>query len=164
MPSVDKYIKLIYIFAALFITAYISKLFVSTGMESWYMFSYKPEITPADSVFPIAWGILYILLGLSLFFATFDSSFAEVHKYNNEFVLQLVLQILWCWAFFYNGALMWGFIILLIMDFTAFRMIRIFNENSRIAAFLLYPYLAWLLYATLLNLNFVTELGTSVNI
>lgn len=161
--QVDKYIKIIYIFCIIFITAYISKIFTNLGMSAWYFASYKPDITPADSIFPIVWTILYFMLGLSLLFAIRESSFSEVHKYNNEFIFQLFLQILWCYTFFYQGQLMLGFLILVVMDIATFRMIHIFNDSNRWAAYLLYPYLAWILFATIINLNFVTELGLSVN-
>lgn len=161
MIRVDKYIKLIYIFAVLFLTAHISRIFVETGMMNWYEFSYKPSITPVNEVFPIVWTIMYLLIGAALFFAIYDSPMEEVHKYNNEFLLQMVLQCLWCYTFFTKGELLWGFVVIVVMVLTAFRMIRIYTDAGRLSGGLLYPYLIWLLYATYLNLNFVIELGVS---
>ena len=79
MIRVDKYIKLIYIFAVLFLTAHISRIFVETGMMNWYEFSYKPSVTPVNEVFPIVWTIMYLLIGAALFFAIYDSPMEEVH-------------------------------------------------------------------------------------
>ena len=136
MQGVDKYIKLIYATAILFLTIHICRMFTETGLIGWYEFSYKPAMTPVNEVFPIVWTIMYILIGASFFIAIKDLPLEEVHKYNN--VIALVL--------------------------TAFRMIRVYNEAGRWSGNLLYPYLFWLLYATILNLNFVIELGSSVAI
>lgn len=162
--SVDKYIKLIYIFAMLLLTMHVCRIFVDTGMNDWYEFSYKPRTTPANEVFPIAWTIMYLLLGAALFLAIQDAQFSEIHKYNNEFILQLLLQGLWCYVFFAQGALLWGLIIIVIMLPTVFRMIRIYTDAGRLSGGLLYPYLAWLLFACWLNVNFVIELGASVSV
>ena len=164
MQGVDKYIKLIYATAILFLTIHICRMFTETGLIGWYEFSYKPAMTPVNEVFPIVWTIMYILIGASFFMAIKDLPFEEVHKYNNEFLLQMVLQSLWCYTFFAKGQLLWGLIVIIVLVLTAFRMIRVYNEAGRWSGNLLYPYLFWLLYATILNLNFVIELGSSVAI
>ncbi len=164
MPNINKYLKAIYIVAILLLTAHISRVFIDIGMINWYEFSYKPAMTPVNEVFSIIWSILYVLIGISLFLAIYDSPFEEIYKYNNEFLLQMVLQCLWCYAFFAKGQLLWGFIITILLVLTAFRMIRIYNEAGRYSGAFLYPYLLWLLYATYLNLNFVIEIGTSAEI
>ena len=36
------------------------------ALNNWYPFLAKSQITPPDYVFPIVWGILYILMGISI--------------------------------------------------------------------------------------------------
>ena len=43
-----------------------ASLFQREAIAEWYPFLNKPVLTPPNGAFPIVWGILYILIGISL--------------------------------------------------------------------------------------------------
>ena len=67
------------------------------------------------------------------------------------FTLNLFLQALWTFVFFYNAYFLVGFAILVVLNFVAFAMIKIFYAVSKPAGLLLIPYMLWLLFAAYLN-------------
>ena len=71
------------------------------------------------------------------------------------FIVQLVLNALWSIIFFgyYNPLLALAEIIVLAA--MVLLTIRIFLKISKPAAYLLYPYFAWIGFATMLNLSIV---------
>ena len=51
---------------AIAITLLAGKYFTSMGISEWYNEAVKPALTPPNYVFPIVWGILYVLQAVSL--------------------------------------------------------------------------------------------------
>ena len=44
----------------------LSAILQHPSIEEWYPLLDKPSLTPPDIAFPIAWGIIYICMGISL--------------------------------------------------------------------------------------------------
>ena len=66
----------------------------------WYPLLVKPALTPPDIAFPIAWGIIYLCMGLSL---------GRVLRYGDKryvtlWFLQLAVNFLWSVFFFTQPA------------------------------------------------------------
>ena len=80
-------------------------------------------------------------------------------KANNIFIIQLFLQILWCFTFFVQGHLGLGLAIIVLLDFSVFKMISLYAKVNKTASYMLYPYYWWLLFATFMNFNFVYKFG-----
>jgi tryptophan-rich sensory protein len=152
-------IKFFYVFFAVMLTAYICSVFTNNGISQWYDNIEKPFLTPPNKVFPIAWAILYVLIIISTFIALKDADSYNRKKANNYFILQLFLQILWCFTFFAEGHLGLGFAIILLLDIAVFKMIGIYSKINKTASYMLYPYYWWLLFATFMNFNFVYNFG-----
>ncbi len=114
----------------------------------------KPEITPPSIVFPIVWIILYIIMGISSYIIY--SSSADSSQKKNAFIfygIQLILNSLWTLLFFrLNLYLLSFFWILLIIVFVIITIIK-FYKIKPVAAYLLIPYLLWLVFAAILNFN-----------
>lgn len=147
--------KFFYAAAAVLLTAYICSVLTQTGIRGWYHAFPRPRLTPPDIVFPIAWSVIYALLIISTFIVLRDAKDALRDRANNLFILQLVLQILWCAAFFVEGYLGLGLAVIILLDIAVFKMIMTFGRINRLAAWLVYPYYWWLLFATFLNASFV---------
>ena len=79
------------------------------------------------------------------------------------FLLQLILQVLWCFLFFYKGMVLVGFIIILWLIFTVLRMIKIFTKIDTTAGVLNYFYILYISFAAFLNLSFMYANGYVVN-
>ncbi len=155
--------NLIYISVSVFLTAYICSVFTQYGIKNWYdnVVADIP-LTPPKYIFPIFWSVIYVLIIAAVTIALRCGDKSKKNKANNLFLLQLFLQILWCYAFFAQGLLGLGFIVLLLLDLTVFKMITVYLQIKKAAGLLLYPYYWWLLFATFLNFNFVYNLGFAV--
>ena len=152
--------KFLYVLTAVLLTAYISSIFTQFGIKGWYNNVVADiPLTPPNFVFPIVWSVLYVLIIAATVIVLNCGDKVKKQKANNLFLLQLFLQILWCYTFFAQGLLGLGFVVLILLDITVFKMIAFYLQIKRVAGFLLYPYYWWLLFATFLNFNFVYNLG-----
>lgn len=156
--------KFVYSLAAVVITWYVSAVFIRSGISTWYAAIDKPFLTPPATVFPIIWGIIYILMILAFYKvlkrAGDDNSTQK--KANELFLGQLLLQIIWCYVFFARGYLAAGLAVIILLDLVVYRMIHVFKETDKYAAYMMCAYFIWLLYASLLNLNFVWDYGAVI--
>ncbi len=118
----------------------------------WYQTIQTSTLTPPNYVFPIAWTILYTLIGVSGYI-TFKQGFNI--KAKSYFIVQLALNYIWTPVFFGSQAPVYGFIIILLMiGFTALIVIEFYRENKT-ATYLLFPYLSWIIFAAYLNLQVI---------
>lgn len=159
-----KYVSMAYIFAITAVVAYYSKFFITEGINEWYHFIFHPNIVPGDSFYLIGWMVADILLGAAFMVLILRLPAVEFPKYNYPFLGLLILQFLWCYAFFFCKQLGWGLVIMLPYTILAFRSIRIFKEGEQLAAQLLYPYFAFILYTTFVNMSMVTEHGLTAEL
>ena len=111
----------------------------------------KPALAPPSIVFPIAWGILYILMGISAYMICV-SDHPDTGGAIAVYAVQLAVNFLWPLVFF-NGSLFWlAFATLVLLWVLVYIMIRRFYKIKPIAAYLQIPYLLWLTFAAYLNL------------
>lgn len=97
-------------------------------------------------VFPIVWSILYILMGISSYIVRNNKELMSIYKVN------LVINLLWPIIFFTLNFKVFGFFwILLLILVAGYMMYKFYNKN-KISAYLLIPYLLWLIFASILNL------------
>ncbi len=135
-------------FLAVFATALIGSLFTDT--TGWYE-SIKPAITPPNFIFPIAWTILFIFIGVSIYLSWTNATKNEKAGIAAFFSINLILNILWSVFFFgmKNPSLSFADIILL--WFSIIFLIKTTWKISRLSAWLLLPYALWVSFAALLN-------------
>ena len=113
-------------------------------------------LNPPSFVFPLAWTILYILIGVSIYL--FDK--LELSKEEND---QGV--ILYYFDLFFNSTWTLLFFKLKLRVFSCFwlgalvliALIRFFvmKKKAKISAYLLLPYIMWLMFALYLNIAIV---------
>lgn len=97
-------------------------------------------------VFPIVWSILYIFMGISSYIVRNNKELMSIYKVN------LVINLLWPIIFFTLNFKVFGFFgILLLILVVGYMMYKFYNKN-KISAYLLIPYLLWLIFASILNL------------
>ena len=69
------------------------------SLTMWYPFLHRSPLSPPNLVFPIVWSILYLLMGISA--GLVSGSGDETRRLVlTVFVVQLVLNFLWCITFF----------------------------------------------------------------
>ena len=115
----------------------------------------SPPLSPPGIIFPIVWAILYALMGIASYII-----FEEVKGRQNEqkqalsfYGAQLAVNFIWPIIFFklkaYTAAVFVIFILLILVIITAAR----FKALNKTAFWLFVPYIAWLLFATYLNIG-----------
>lgn len=113
----------------------------------------KPFLAPPTIVFPIAWTILYLLMG---FGAAIIYSKEEYSTYRSTglvlHVVQLILNFFWSIIFFNMGQYVFAFIWLIILWLVVLSMIMNYKKISKTAFVLNVPYIVWLTFAAYLNL------------
>lgn len=140
---------------ALLVSLLLVAATASTGArfrpDEWYRQLQKPGWTPPDIVFPIAWGVLYLLMAIAAWriYMAEDSPFrtASLVVYG----LQLVANAAWSWLFFGRkqvAAALMDIALLLSLITLA---IVLFANVSIVAAWLMVPYWLWVLLALTLN-------------
>lgn len=153
----------IYALLSVAIVAIISSYFTRHGIAAWYHNAVPSRFTPPDSVFPIVWSILYFLMVLSFYGILQLPDKNQTLDARLLFLSQLLLNIVWCFSFFYAKQLAGGFCIILVMDYLVYRTITAFQKLRPVSAFLLYPYFLWLSYASFLNLIFIINNGVIID-
>jgi len=153
MKKSDKKL-LIYSFGIVFVFAAIGSFFTSSAINSWYVTVNKPVITPPNWFFPIIWTTLYILMALSLYLVWLKGLKKNLLA-ATLFISQLFLNALWCALFFGFKQFLFGLIEIVFLWFNILAATIEFWHIDRKSAYLLFPYLAWVLLATMLNFMFV---------
>ena len=136
-----------------YLIAFIGGIFTSGNTSSEWYLSIRPDITPPNWVFPIAWNILYACIAISFYFS-FLSSKNKKTKTNliTIFGINLFLNLLWSFLFFSMKNPFLAFINILILFISIIFMLNITKKLNKVSFYLLIPYLLWISFASLLNL------------
>ncbi|MFA5933484.1 MAG: TspO/MBR family protein [Microgenomates group bacterium] len=135
----------------------LGSVFTFPAISSWYIYLNKPPFNPPNYLFGPVWTILYFLMGLTLYLL-WTKKKTDKGIRNNAYVaffVQLILNVIWSLVFFGLHNLLAGFLIIIILWIAILETIRRINLVDKTAANLLYPYLAWVSFATILNLSIV---------
>ncbi|MFB2553129.1 TspO/MBR family protein [Ensifer soli] len=121
----------------------------TTAPGAWYAGLEKPSFNPPNWIFGPAWTILYVLIGIAGARIFLD------HRRSAAMRLwfgQMVLNFAWSPLFFGLRDIAAGLIVILALLVAIIGFIVASWRRDRIAALLFLPYLAWVSFATLLNL------------
>jgi tryptophan-rich sensory protein len=144
------------------------------AIAGWYQSLNKPAWTPSGAVIGGVWTVLYLLMALALYLVWAKNWQIEANRgrtvrawnrfsqelYNGAwqksniiaiFAVQLVLNILWSFAFFYLKFPGLAFFELLALWVAILYTIINFWRVSRPAGLLLLPYILWVSFAGYLN-------------
>lgn len=125
---------------------------VPVGPENrWYQALAKPAATPPDLAFPVAWTILYILMGLALALVINARGSSLRVPGIVLFFAQLVPNLLWTPLFFGAHQVFNALLVLVATLVLAAAATAVFARVRPSAALLMLPYLAWLVFAGYLN-------------
>lgn len=140
--------NLVYLFSFLIIgiVGFIGRKFTGSHPDSdWYQ-CIKPEISPPNWTFGVAWSIIYILVAIALgkTFLTGDKLLISL------FIINLILNSVWTYYFFTKKRLDAS---LAVISFLQLSIILILNmTRDRTIKLLMIPYLAWVIFAMVLNI------------
>ena len=148
-----KWKQLLVCVAAPLLVGGLAGLLSRGGMED-YQSMYKPLLAPPGWVFPAAWTLLYILMGLASYFVyTSAASPERIRRAMGAYVLQLAANFIWPLIFFVLGLYLLAFIWLILLFALALVCALRFDYIDARAGKLMAPYLAWLFFAAYLNLG-----------
>jgi len=122
----------------------------------WYKSLKQSPLTPPSWVFPIAWTILYILIiasGIVFLSSPAAATIREAVRSPGFFYYcgAWVFNLSWSPLFFTLQRPDLSFVVILGMLAFIALTIRAFYPVSRLAAYLLVPYMLWVSFATYLN-------------
>lgn len=142
--------RLIIIIVITFIVGSFFSWFTMNNMEAFKELE-KPINVPGI-VFPIVWGILYLLMSISYYLITISND-KNKDKAKLIYWIQLVINSLWSLIFFGFETYLLAFIWLLLLLASVIVMIIEFNKIDKRAAYLNIPYVLWIIFAGYLNLG-----------
>lgn len=143
--------KLAFSLLLCFSVAAVGGALTAPSIASWYAGLAKPSFNPPNWIFGPVWTLLYLLMAVSLALA-----WSRPHVKLSQlkiFIAQLVLNLAWSFFFFYLHLPGVAFLDIVILWAAILKTILKFRRLSLLSSFLLYPYLAWVSFAAVLNLS-----------
>lgn len=114
----------------------------------------KPPLSPPGWLFPVVWTILYVLMGIASYIIYQHGKAREDVKTALSFyIVQLAFNFFWTIIFFHYESYLFAFIWLIVLWNLVLITIIKFNKISRVASYLMIPYLIWVTFAGYLNLG-----------
>ena len=144
--------KLLSLFYLLFplIIGFIVSLIIKDYID--YSTLLKPPLAPPKVLFPIAWTIIYLLLGISFYLYKKNTQrkdwFIDFTYYTN-----LVINALWSIIFFVLKWRLVAVIWIIILLLNLISLISLFLKKNPPSAYLNIIYLLWTIFATYLTIG-----------
>lgn len=131
----------------------VASFLTRNSMETFALVE-KPPFSPPGWLFPVAWTILYTLMGIASYLVLeSNEDFQTKQSAMSVYFYQLVVNFLWPVFFFNLGWYLFAFFWILLLTALVWITYRRFYEISKLAGYLLIPYLLWLFFAGYLNLG-----------
>ena len=130
----------------------ISSIFAVQNIPTWYAGLIKPPLNPSNWVFPVVWTALYAFMAIAAWLVWKTRPSGCRRRGLRLFYVQLWFNFLWSWIFFSRHLIGTALVDILVLWAAIFLTILNFKKVSAMAGWLLVPYLAWITFATYLNL------------
>jgi tryptophan-rich sensory protein len=141
---------------AVMLAGFLSGQLGGSGADNpWFAALAKPAIYPPPATFAIVWPILYALMGVALTMVITARGAPGRGPAVALFLIQLALNLTWSPLFFAAHRIAASLWLLFALDIAVVATIALFWRVRTTAALLLLPYLAWILFATWLNWEFL---------
>lgn len=129
---------------------FLMGLITQANLSPWYEYLNKSSLTPPGFVFSIAWTVLYALLAIIAWILSSRNN-ALSKKISVLFALQMLMN--WSWTPIFFGLHWLTLSAVWLVSLTCLNAILIFEakKTDKTIAWLLTPYLLWLLFASYLN-------------
>ena len=153
MPLKSSMIGLIVFLVVCFAAAGIGGAVTTPKIGTWYANLVKPSWNPPNWIFGPVWSALYCCMAVAGWLVWRQDGVAGAKLPLALFGVQLALNVLWSFIFFglENPGLAFVEAILLWAAIAATMMA--FWQRSMVAGILFVPYLAWVSFASVLNLT-----------
>lgn len=126
--------------------------FTMAGMRGWYQALEKPALNPPSWIFGPVWTALFLMMGLALYLVWNRTPLQKREtRALTWFFIQLALNVLWSFFFFYLRAPGLAFFEIVLLWLAIAVTIFHFWRISYVAGVLLLPYIFWVSFAAYLN-------------
>ena len=123
----------------------------------WFQSLTKPAIFPPPMWFGIVWSVLYVMIGFAL--ALVASAWGAYGRGMAIilFALHFLGNLAWTYVFFGLQDMTAGLYVLIYTVVSLLVVVAAFWRVRRWAGVMLLPYLAWVMFASVLNYQFIVE-------
>ncbi len=131
---------------------FLSGFATQSSVDTWYATLNKPGFNPPNWIFAPVWTFLYITMGVSaglVWAKGFYHIWVKTALYY--FGFQLLFNALWSIVFFGLREPFWALMVIIVLILLILATMKWFKIVSRLAAYLLIPYLLWVCFAMVLN-------------
>ena len=155
--KVKSALVLVAFIAISFAVAALGTIATAGNLNGWYADAEKASWNPPNWLFGPAWTLLYTLMSIAAWLVWRQRERVRVRPALTLYVVQLVLNAVWTPVFFGlypsigSPALWIALVIIVALDLAVLLTMLSFWRVSKVAAWLLVPYWAWVLFATTLN-------------
>jgi tryptophan-rich sensory protein len=134
-----------------FLLAFLGQLLAGPMPNAWYDQLNKPSFNPPAWLFGPVWTLLYISMGLAAWLVWRDRKNHQVAFPLAVFLIQLLINVSWSPVFFglQNPGL--ALVVIIVLWLAILITTIAFFRVSRLAGWLMIPYLGWVSFATVLN-------------
>lgn len=157
-PSIPRSILALILFLGIaFGVAALGSIATFQNVQGWYAEADKAFWTPPNIVFGPVWTVLYTLMSVAAWLVWRRPASPARRRALGLYVVQLALNAVWTPVFFglypvIGITALWiALVIIVALDVMVLATMIWFWRVRRVAAVLLIPYWAWVLYATTLN-------------
>lgn len=145
-------IKLVISIFVCLVAGLIGSIFTISSIPVWYATLNKPFFSPPNWLFAPAWTILYILMGIALFFVWKAPKVKKTNEGLMLFGAQLIFNVIWSIVFFGFRSIVGGVLSIVVLLILILMTTAQFYRIDKRAAYLMVPYLLWVCFATMLNI------------
>ena len=124
----------------------------ATSVTEWYPTLNKPSFNPPNWVFGPVWTTLYVMMAIAAWRVWRAADRDTARGALALFALQLAVNLGWSIAFFGLRSPGLAVAVILVLDVLVLATAFNFRRIDGLAAMLLVPYLAWIAFATVLNI------------
>lgn len=134
------------------LAGFLGTPFTIPAISTWYATLNKPFFAPPNWIFGPVWTLLYFLMGVA-FYLIWKQGWKKnkVKMAGLFFLAQLGLNFIWSPIFFGLRAPLLGLIVIVALLVLIVMTMKKFYPLSKLAFYLLVPYLLWVSFATVLN-------------
>ena len=146
-----KAIGLIVSIAICFAFAGLGSAATTPGLADWYASLAKPTWNPPNWIFAPVWSTLFLMMAVAAWLVWCRSGLKGSRAAMLSFGVQLLLNVAWSFLFFWLQSPSMALVEIAILWLAIAVTIRLFFNHSKIAAWLMAPYLCWVSFAAFLN-------------
>ncbi|QZH74196.1 MAG: tryptophan-rich sensory protein [Erythrobacter sp.] len=145
----------LFIVPAVMLLGFLAGQLGGTADSVWFQSLDKPATFPPPATFGIVWTILYAMMGFA--FALVCAAWgSKLRRWAIiAFLVHFAINLCWSPSFFGQQDITLALYVIIALDAAAIITTVLFFQVRKWAGILMLPYIAWILFATLLNWQFL---------